>query len=678
MKKYKSLIALLVLLITVFVHADGLDCGKDATHECTEDEITQWKQAGQENGKTITGALKSAGEWTSEKFTQMGQSISSAGTSDGAGYGSQLYTVSKKAKGGTSFNACKKIVKEGPVQLNQEPLVTNAKAYISEFESAPETNNELKTALGKLKIRLVKSLECLALSSMLGDAETLESVSEFGISTSNQSMDGQIKCKSEGVTTIDYPACTKAITAYNSFFLGTQAVNSFHQIDLASSNIDAQSSVNADDPTSGLTAQQSSINKQEDQMKEKAMVQGAKMATLMQMIRLIPDKSAVTEKCSSQGVLGYASEGSDSLFSTYNTTASSIVEGFGKDISKKVQVILEKSYGVSIKKIETTNSDRTDNATLQTATVDIAPVINNMYNETDICEEVYGKNNMTPNTKAIDTLKSAVAQAAMEMGKDLMMAHLLGKRSDQIDGLKSKLNNYDPSSAVTFLPAELAKFCQTNPDDPRCLGGGLPQGASQFGTGGMNIQFGEAGGATTFANGDIQEGIASQQATDGSTDPAGLDIAPGFGATATKGGGWSGAGRGPASLKAAGGGSGGGGGGGLPGGVSAPSGGNLAGPSNGQSAYGNYKSSAKKLSYGGGGNKALYGGSRSAARKKPSKSTNPFAKMFGKRKKNGKLNFRNVASKEIPKSGRSLFERISSRYENVNKAKRLVTYEVVK
>ena len=63
---------------------------------------------------------------------------------------------------------------------------------------------------------------------------------------------------------------------------------------------------------------------------------------------------------------------------------------------------------------------------------------------------------------------------------------------------------------------------------------------------------------------------------------------------------------------------------------------------------------------------------RSAEKKK---STNPFEKMFAKKNGNNVINFRNVASSGIGSKKGSLFTRISTRYEVVNKRDDLLKYE---
>ena len=85
-----------------------------------------------------------------------------------------------------------------------------------------------------------------------------------------------------------------------------------------------------------------------------------------------------------------------------------------------------------------------------------------------------------------------------------------------------------------------------------------------------------------------------------------------------------------------------------------------------------------KVKYDGDGSgwkSGAYGSSR-RRKKKPSSNSNPFAKLFGdKKKKDGKggiLNFRTPSSALNKKGG--LFQRVSSRYRQVEKEKRLLKY----
>ncbi len=620
-------------------------------------ELIQQEQQQAETGDPTTEGL-------GDKMADMGRSI---GTDGDAGYGGSSTTLPLGLSGGKDYKKCRKLLKE----LDDSVEITEIGALLSQSEKLKAIRNVKKSSINAIKRDMDMVAHCIVLATTMQNAEVLDSPGEFGKQQKSQSMDQRITCESAGITTIDYPACQNAITAYNAFILGQKALDGYHQIDLQATNMDAQSKVNASDPASSLDAQKESLLKQKEQMEQKAMGQAAKAVTLMTMLRAMPTVDSVTDTCIQrseqineqlaafkQGYMAQVKERFNSapaIDGTYenNTQNSSPNPGSAKT-----------------EQVPTTEEE------LKTVSDTIDHVFAKYQSDPEgICLEVVTQNNMVINTAAIDAMKGALAEAGFTLAADLMFANLLKKRANQIDDLKNKLEDYNPEDnfASTFTPSQLAKYCEEIPNDPRCKEAYVP-GTSKFATPGMQIEFGDPGGATTFNQGENLDGEGDNSDSASRATP-GSDIAPRIAAEADKSDSFNGAGRSPAALKAVqGGGGSAGGGGGMPGGVGIAGAGNVN-PNASKSAPSSGKIKKKNLGYAG-GNQTAYSRTK-VYRKKKKKAApkNPFANMFGKRK-NSAFNFRSVASKQIPKRG-SLFKRISKRYQIVNNNKRLLIYDTV-
>ncbi len=285
------------------------------------------------------------------------------------------------------------------------------------------------------------------------------------------------------------------------------------------------------------------------------------------------------------------------------------------------------------------------------------------------------------NQKSKGQMKTRLIALGINVGGNLVMADMMGKRAGQIDGAIANVNAFKPIDPVAAPLANVqTTFCQMNPTDPQCLTGGLNRtfdttgnNVISFGDGGTGVAYNNSnpflnnGGAPGTTNNAVSPNAANRVGTIGgaitsASQGAGL-VGVAAKADVTNGKAPGGGGGGGS----AGGGGGGGGGGGAPG----------AGNPGGVSAA----IAGKAPTYGGGsGTLSAMGGFGINKSKATAKADgNPFGKLFNKGNNSGALNFgRSPASDKMGNKADNIFEMISKRYTSVNGDKRLLEYELAK
>lgn len=254
-----------------------------------------------------------------------------------------------------------------------------------------------------------------------------------------------------------------------------------------------------------------------------------------------------------------------------------------------------------------------------------------------------------------------------------VMWSLYKKQKDALGDAREELAELEPEDYNGLSPDMLTNLCQADPNAPGCRAGRNLVNQGAVGQG--NINFNGAGGAQMGAASpsenfqfDFDEGGAANL-SDEDRNAISETIA----------GGKSGRGGFEDNVAAAQKvartpGEGGGGGGGSAGKASAP------GLSGAAKQGGDPKSKmvtdsgGRGNSKGSGGFAYTGGGYRYAGGKKGDK--NPFSGLFGKKGSKGGVSVRGVASKEIGDKSFGIFDKISRKYSEVNKAKRLIEYEV--
>lgn len=283
------------------------------------------------------------------------------------------------------------------------------------------------------------------------------------------------------------------------------------------------------------------------------------------------------------------------------------------------------------------------------------------------------------NQNVRDTMKAKLIGIATAAGSSLILASLLGKRADDVDGAIAKIDAFKPIDPFVVSEEEAqTTYCKMNPGQPQCLPSDLTRTFDTID--GNVITFGGAGTGTTYApGGSIQDSqaIGSDGAIGGSSvvTPVGSIIAAAnkdntieasTGASVTS----------KPNSSSGGGGGGGGSGGALGGGGGGGSGGGAAGEA---ASSGNV---TKAPGYtGGAGSFSVVGGFGINKKKaEGGAEENPFGKLFGKDapNKNGVVNFRDIASQKVGDKSQNIFDMISKRYTNVAADKRLIEYELTK
>lgn len=254
-----------------------------------------------------------------------------------------------------------------------------------------------------------------------------------------------------------------------------------------------------------------------------------------------------------------------------------------------------------------------------------------------------------------------------------VMWSLYKKQKDALGDSREELAELEPEDYNGLTPDMLTNLCQADPNAPGCRAGRNLVNQGAVGQG--NINFNGAGGAQMGAASpsenfqfDFEEGGAANL-SDEDRNAISETIA---GSKSGRGGFEDNVAAAQKVAKTPG--EGGGGGGGSAGKASAP------GLSGAAQTGGDPKSKmvtdsgGRGNSKGGGGFAYTGGGYRYAGGKKGDK--NPFSGLFGKKGNKGGVSVRGVASKEIGDKSFGIFDKISRKYSEVNKAKRLIEYEV--
>ncbi len=300
----------------------------------------------------------------------------------------------------------------------------------------------------------------------------------------------------------------------------------------------------------------------------------------------------------------------------------------------------------------------------------------------ELCQEILGGDKSVGaqlflNAAIKSRVTQMVAQSGIKGAAEFIVANQYKKQMDRLDGIKDDLNNSEDDGTIIIEEDTMVSECNYNPTLPQCQGLSLNHTAS--GHGGINFGSGAAaeytggsdGNELDFSNNnDFSNTKPSEMSPGLASDLAAFDTKSGNHFVDGNGG--------PGTVSYGSLGSGGGGGGSASAGGAPGSGSGGAGSSSDDKVN---PLTMKKagVSYAGGkrGKRGRY--VASAGKKKSggtSSSSNPFAKFFNKNKNksgNSLLNFRDPAS-QLGSKKDSLFSRISRRYDDMEKKKRLLEY----
>lgn len=495
--------------------------------------------------------------------------------------------------------------------------------------------------------------------------------------SSSRSLDGKITCQTTGAEVQDYPACVKMITAYNALNLGEKVAHTVQEISFVDKQMDAQLDATKDpsNPTNVLRMQEKTVEAQSQIAKERAGISGAKVAALSAAVGAFPTRKDFVNFCKekSQGQF-------QALKSKRNEILNYLNEGIG-GLENEVEnaVVLRKARA----ELELAMSDSKQKAKNPGQVLEGAaktPSSSNSGGESQQmshpCDIGYSSQlKLSINQKAQDATKVAAVEAGVELVSNVAKAAILDKQADRIRNAINGINVYKPGDDLGYGDLELLQSeCQTSPELQKCIDAGFGRDQEFYGNGIIiNGGVGQATGAGT------QNQDADSFGKDGATlGQNGQALSAGTGASFIDG-----ENKGSGILdssyaatvkenKAANAGGGGGGGGG---GASAPS----SDPNAGLGQEGGVtegRGLGSGASYTGTGNSAYFGGGNLVGKKE--KVDNPFDSLIGKGAKSNDLKFRGPATGEIGNKGKSIFQTISERYQDMASKKRLVEYEVVK
>jgi hypothetical protein len=423
-----------------------------------------------------------------------------------------------------------------------------------------------------------------------------------------------IKCKSEGIETLDYIACKKFATQLDIIDAVQTVAQGTQELVYADKMMDTQTKYAKEEnsATGALKATGESLGMQQNMYQQRTAVDATKLAYMYSIYNDMPKMSEIVEKCTNIG--------------------STPQQGFDKKIEAE----------------ECKGNVRTGQ----------------------------GGFALAQNQSQIDAMRSKLITIATSAGSNAILASLLGKRASDVKDAIADIDAFVPTDPTLVTQEDaLTTYCKLNPGVEKCLTSDLSR---TFDTLNDNIiTFGEGGTGTNYGSSNgISTGAITDSGTDGtgrtSVTPVGSIIAGAAkdnsiegstGATVSTGKGPSGGGGGGGL-----GGGGSGGGGGAP--PAAPAQGGVAAAVQGKTPT--YGGGAGSISVVGG--LGLNKAKGDKAEDNPFGKL--FGKDAPKG--SGVVNFRDIASQKVGAKGDNLFDMISKRYSSVAADKRLLEYELTK
>lgn len=425
-----------------------------------------------------------------------------------------------------------------------------------------------------------------------------------------------IKCKSEGIETLDYIACKKFATQMDILDAVQTAGQGAQELIYADKMMDASAKYAKEEnsATGALKATGDSLEKQQSMYQQRTAVDATKLAYMYSIYNEMPKMDEIRDKCK-----GIERQTSDIGLS------SSVKE---KDCR---MTVLNGSGGFA----------------------------------------------MAQNQSQIDAMRTKLITIATSAGSNAILSNLLGKRADDVKNAIAQIDDFKPTDPTVMTEEDtLTTYCKLNPGDEKCLTQDLSRtfdtlndNIITFGEGGTGTNYGNNTGITPNAITDAGGDPAARK----SVTPVGSIIASAAkdssiegSSAATVSDGKSPSGGGGGGL-----GSGGGGGGGGGSAPAAPAQGGVSAAVQGKTPT--YAGGAGSISVVGG-----LGLNRAKGNGKA--EDNPFGKLFGKDapKGTGVVNFRDIASQKVGDKSANLFDMISKRYSTVAADKRLIEYELAK
>jgi uncharacterized membrane protein YgcG len=423
-----------------------------------------------------------------------------------------------------------------------------------------------------------------------------------------------IKCKSEGIETLDYIACKKFATQLDLIDAVQTVAQGAQELVYADKMMDSQTKFAKEENTAtgALKATGESLEMQQNMYQQRTAVDATKLAYLYSIYNEMPKSAEIVGKC-------------------------------------------DKITNITPVGIDKISPDECKEA-VRTGQGGFA---------------------LAQNQSQIDAMRSRLITIATSAGSNIILANLLGKRAKDVKNAIADIDSFVPTDPTIMTEEDaLSTYCKLNPTVQKCLGTDLSRTFDALND--NIITFGEGGTGTSYgSNNGISTNAMTDSNSDGtkrtSVTPVGSIIAGAAkdnsiegssGATVSTGKGPSGGGGGGGF----GGGSGGGGGGGAP---TAPAQGGVSAAVQGKTPT--YGGGAGSISVVGG-----LGLNRAKGDGKAEDNPFGKLFGKDTPKGSGVVNFRDIASQKVGAKGDNLFDMISKRYSNVAADKRLLEYELTK
>lgn len=517
-------------------------------------------------------------------------------------------------------------------------------------KTADDINSTLEKAYSFAKTQV---RDCLM---MFGTVEENFSTSnkrytdnDYRKENSQKSWDGRIECKTSGLETIDYDECLTVLNLYNGAKVVFEGNNALQQLQAQDFAYEKQMELmqtdmtKVDSSTKALEVQKEGLGEQKDMAETRRALLVAKIIALEAAAQKMPDPEAAVGLCAKYDV----------------SSAGKIYPSIALLDSNEF-ILKPRPSQISLGGIGNLGGDSTTNNGQCSMSFN----------------GVNTKHDILANQSVKTTVHAIAVEAGVDVAKETVAINMLEKQEGMLQSVIDKVNDTE----VLDLPEgfstqeELMQYCSYNPSASECVGLGTTF-ATQIGSGGSISFGGEFGSNTADLSADSNDTSAistdDDEVTkkDMATSKAVNSVDKGNGLAENKAAKAKVQNLGFASPNSSGGGA----------GASAPG---LSGGGSGTNSAVAGGSAGRKLasaSYSGGGRSLSFSGGTGSRNKAASKDGNPFADML---KKNGSgsgdINFRDLASKgQISGKNANIFERISSKYNEVDKKNLLLKYEVV-
>ena len=451
----------------------------------------------------------------------------------------------------------------------------------------------------------------------------------------------ELVCKTMGLDTQDYPKCNQLIKLYDTFTFAKKAkqtVDVIRQDEHVFKEQDKLHEKRMNDETVGtedvLSVQKEGLEKQKDITGENLVISAAQLASLSAIVNSMPTlKTLLSDEC--EPVMRSKENVYDDLFESRKKQFKRPTMGWKHE------------------------------------SLEAGP----------LCTQAYKTfHNLILNTDVRDVGKSLIIQSGVELVADFAKRAIIKDRIKGLEGAIKSIEGFEPESLTEEeMESIYLRECIVNPTLPKCKN--KPRKKvdgvrNSYSFGGNNkptlvggVVSDEKNGGNDGGSPDVDRNDAPKALGVPLPDASSLGNND-FTAPPPSGGTYAGKGTGNP-----------GGGGGKASSVSSPGGGTGGGDGgDGTSAD---SPSSTKVAYDGSGSgwKGGYtGGGNSSRTREKNGNSNPFSQLFKKKGGTGDgsevMNFRLPASKK-GKSG-SIFQRISTRYQDVSKKKQLLEYTVEK